>query len=86
MCETVKRVPGQERLNTFESTAIVRVSPTVFYNGDVDEDIIEIGKTKDIEYQLKEGQTLGVDEGVVIKITHDQILVADKEEELLALI
>ncbi|MGC6475404.1 MAG: LysM peptidoglycan-binding domain-containing protein [Parvibaculales bacterium] len=84
-CETVRRVPGEERLNTFESTAIVRVSPTVFYNGDVDEDIIEIGKTKDIEYQLKEGQTLGVDEGVVVKITHDQILVADKEEELLAL-
>lgn len=84
-CETVMRVPGQERLNTFESQAIVRVSPTIFYDEEISSELIEINKTKDIQYHLKEGQTLGVDEGVVVKITKEQILVTDKMSNVLAL-
>lgn len=84
-CETVRRVPGPERLNTFESQAVVRVSPTVFYDGEVSSDTVEISKTKDIEYQLVEGQVLGADEGVVVKITPNNIYVADGENKLLAL-
>ena len=46
--------------------------------------MIEINKTKDIQYHLKEGQTLGVDEGLSSK-SPEQILVADKMSNVLAL-
>ncbi len=84
-CQTVLRIPGQERLNTFESQAIIRVSPTVFYDNQISSDLIEISKTKDIQYHLKEGQMLGVDEGIVVKITDKQILVVDRANNILAL-
>ncbi len=85
VCEIVRRVPGAERLNTFESRAVVRVSPSVFYDEEISTDDIAMDKTKDIEYQLTEGQILGVDEGMVVKITPDNIFVTGADNELLVL-
>jgi len=84
-CQTVKRVPGDERLATFESQAIIRVSPLVFYNNEISRDLIEINKTKNIDYYLAEGQLLGAEESTIVKITSQQILLADAAGELLAL-
>ena len=80
-----KRVPGKERQNTFDSTAIVRVSPIVFYEGDVNEKNIKIEETKTVTYNLSEGQVLGASEGTVVKITHKEIIVTDAQDHLLTL-
>ena len=85
MCDAVKRVPGNERQNTFDSTAIVRVSPIVFYEGDVNEKNIKIEETKTVTYNLSEGQVLGASEGTVVKITHKEIIVTDAQDHLLTL-
>ena len=85
MCDAVKRVPGKERQNTFDSTAIVRVSPIVFYEGDVNEKNIKIEETKTVTYNLSEGQVLGASEGTVVKITHKEIIVTDAQDHLLTL-
>ena len=84
-CQTVKRVPGDERLTTFESQAIIRVSPLVFYNNEISRDLIEISKTKNTDYYLTEGQLLGAEESTIVKITSQQILLADAAGELIAL-
>lgn len=85
MCKPVKYPPAMERQTTFESTAIVRVSPMVFYEGDVNDQNIKVEETKAITYNLSEGQMLGASEGTVVKITGQEIIITDASDHLLTL-
>ena len=84
-CMVVKHLPGSERQNTFESQAIVSVSPTVFYDGEVNRNIVDIEDTKTATYHLLEGQPLGISGGIVVKITDSEIIIADASSYLLSL-
>lgn len=86
-CKVVQRVPTSERVNNFDSQAIISVSPYVFYDGD---DALDSGRT-DVaaltkqEYFLTEGLPLGVDKGMIAKITKNRIYVTNSDGFLITL-
>ncbi len=84
-CETVKRVLGFERKNSFDSRAILSVSPKVFYEGVINPDDVDIEKMKKMRHHIKEGETVGVLGGVVVKVSDKEIIVVNNLNTVLSL-
>lgn len=86
-CLVVARVPGPERMNNFDSQAIISVSPFVFYDGDKEQDTgrTNVEALTKLEYFLTEGQVLGDAEGTIAKITDSEIFLTDARGYLLTL-
>ena len=86
-CKVVQRVPRDERVNNFDSQAIISVSPYVFYDGDeaVDSGRTDIDELAKQEYFLTEGLPLGVEQGMIAKITAARIYVTNSDGFLITL-
>jgi hypothetical protein len=83
----VARVPGPERVQNFDSQAIISVSPYVFFDGDeqMDTGSTDVERVTKLEYFLTEGQELGNAEGTIAKITAKRIMLTDANGYLLTL-
>lgn len=86
-CLVVARVPGPERVQNFDSQAIISVSPYVFFDGDeqMDTGSTDVERVTKLEYFLTEGQELGNAEGTIAKITAKRIMLTDANGYLLTL-
>jgi nucleoid-associated protein YgaU len=86
-CLVVARVPGPERVQNFDSQAIISVSPYVFFDGDelIETGSTDVDKVTKLEYFLTEGQELGNAEGTIAKITAKRIMLTDANGYLLTL-
>jgi len=77
-CQAILRYPGEEPEHRFTSTAIMRLSPETVANVLEDTVVFDLAAAADQTITIREGETIGSEGAVVVKIIPSGIMLVDQ--------
>ena len=81
-CFTVLEYPGYEPLDTFLSSAMLRVSTEAVNNVIDDENVFDLDKSSKTIIQVKEGDMIGNGVDQIVKITPQAVIIVSDDGEI----